>query len=316
MKKWTLIFFVLSFSFVLGACSSNSDESSDSATIESGAEGQDTAESSADMEMATNDSDEKAQYNQEEAEQSSESEQVREVETNSASTSDRKVIYNANLQVEVKDYNQATNELESQVEEAGGFIVESTSHGGSENGLQEGSMTVRIPQENFQQFINVVEEGNMKVVDKSVSGQDVTEEFVDLKSRLKSKQVVEERLLSFMEEAKKTEDLLKISNDLSEVQTEIEQITGRINYLQNKADLATVTLHIYENRVNVPNINEEELNTWEKTKQQFMESINFLLSAVSGIFVFIVGNLPTLLLLAIVGLIILRIVKKRSGKEN
>ncbi|MRH43705.1 DUF4349 domain-containing protein [Aquibacillus halophilus] len=313
MRKWLMPIFIISIIFILGACAGN-DESADDAGSAEG-EAMNTEESSREMEMATSDSDSAdAEYDQDTANEAAE--QPNQVETNSANTIDRKIIYNGNLRVEVKNYNEAINELESQVEDTGGFIVESSSYGGSEDGLQEGSITARIPQENFQQFIKVVEDGNMKVVEKSVSGQDVTEEFVDLQSRIKSKRVVEERLLSFMEDAEKTEDLLKISNDLSKVQEEIEQITGRMNYLQNKSDLATVTIHIYENRVNIPNINEEGLNTWEKTKQQFNESINFLLSAVSGLFVFIAGNLPVLLIIAAAGLVAFRIVRKKNKKKE
>jgi len=102
-------------------------------------------------------------------------------------------------------------------------------------------------------------------VDSSITGQDVTEEYIDLESRLKSKQAVESRF-SFMEQAEKTEDLLAISKDLAKVQEEIETIKGRMNYLENKADLATVTISIEENKVEVKNLGDSQLKTWEKNK--------------------------------------------------
>ncbi|NBJ71147.1 MULTISPECIES: DUF4349 domain-containing protein [Clostridia] len=74
---------------------------------------------------------------------------------------------------------------------------------------------------------------------------------MDLESWLHSKKVVEKRLLAFIEQAAKTEDLLNISADLAKVQEEIEQITGRMNYLQNKADLATVHIEVRENDVSL-----------------------------------------------------------------
>ncbi|MFB4169404.1 DUF4349 domain-containing protein [Virgibacillus sp. JSM 102003] len=229
----------------------------------------------------------------------------------------RKIIYTANLRIEVKRYQKAVNDIQSQVEDRGGYIVESNMHGGSEDGSTNGQLTARIPQEQFREFVQLVEDGSSEVLESSISGQDVTEEYIDLESRLKSKRVVEKRLLSFMEQAKKTEDLLTISDDLAKVQGEIEEITGRMNYLENKADLATVTIHIQEKNVTISSINKEDLNTWEKTKQQFMRSINVLISAFSSLFVFFIGNLPVLIILGAVGLAIFFIIKrsKRSSRE-
>ncbi len=127
-------------------------------------------------------------------------------------------------------------------------------------------MTVRIPAKQFQSFLTILDEGNMKVQEKAVSGEDVTEQYVDLTARLEAKEVVEKRLLSFMEKAEKTEDLLKISADLAEVQEEIEQLTGKIKYLENQSDFATIDLFIKENNTSLPSVQNESASTWEKNE--------------------------------------------------
>lgn len=152
------------------------------------------------------------------------------------------------------------------------------------------------------------------MLDSNISGEDVTEEYVDLESRLKSKRVVEERLLAFMEEAEKTEDLLKISNDLAKVQEEIDQIVGRMKYLENKSDLATVTIHIEERNVSLTG--EEDLNTWERTAEQFKKSLNFLMSFFSGLVVYVVGGFPIIAIMALIGLIIYYIIRKQRKKDS
>ncbi|WP_407272691.1 DUF4349 domain-containing protein [Radiobacillus sp. PE A8.2] len=309
MKK---ILFALLFAFlILTACSSNDSESANDSDTSSGSYDGSAEESAADRDMGFNDSADEM-IEGETAELQNESPQEADVDfENAEQATERKVIYTADLRVEVNDYEKTISNIQKQVTATGGYVVESHTYGGDENELKEGMVQVRVPQEHFQSFLEYVESGSMDVLERSVSGQDVTEEFVDLKSRLKSKRVVEERLLSFMEGAEKTEDLLKISNDLAKIQEEIEQITGRMNYLQNKADLATVSIYVVEDRVNIPKVNEENLNTWEKTQQQFMESINFLISAASGLFVFFGGSLPILILLAIIGLVVYGVVKKR-----
>ncbi|MCT2534895.1 DUF4349 domain-containing protein [Aquibacillus koreensis] len=307
MKKRVLYIMFILLGVILVACSNDQNSLEESANEDAGMD----TEESADMEMKMSDDGE---Y-ENQAESPQEDVVADEATNGSTPQVNRMIIYNANLTVEVKNYTNAMNELQKQVTDQGGYIVESNTYGGSEEDLSEGMIKVRIPQEKFQSFIQLIEQGSVKVVEKNVSGEDVTEQYVDLESRLKSKRVVEERLLSFMEQAEKTEDLLKISSDLAKVQEEIEQLTGKMNYLKNQSDLATVTIHMYENRVNIPSVNQEELNTWDKTKEQFMNSINFLLAAFSGLVVFFVGNLPSLILLGILGIIVYRIVRKRMKDE-
>ena len=118
-----------------------------------------------------------------------------------------------------------------------------------------------------------------------------------------------------MKDAEKTEDLLKISSDLAKVQEEIEVLVGKIKYLENQTSFSTIELTMVENRVIIPEIENKDLNTWEKTKKQFITSTNALLSIGSGIIVFIVGNLPVLILVTIIAVAVFWIIKKRKIKE-
>lgn len=239
--------------------------------------------------------------------------------TNTAELSvERMVIFNAEMNLRVKNFEKARNALEQKAKSYKGYIVQSSSNR-YDGEQQSGTMTFRIPQEHFQSFLNDAEGLSVQVYNRQVSGQDVTEEYVDIESRLKSKKAVEARLLDFMKEAKKTEDLLKISTDLARVQEEIEQIAGRKKYLENQSALSTVTITIEENDVPVPKIDNENLNTWQKIKKQFAENINLLLAAGSGVIVFFVGNLPILLIVGIIVtgiIIVVRRYTRRSDNNN
>lgn len=308
MKKIVLaVLFVFSIGILLAACSNDDEDQTaeyDVSTEDSAEDGGFTVET------------EEAEIGQEIARDDAESSQGREMPENTdAAQQDRKIIYTADFRVEVKNYQDSVRSLQNSISEFGGYVVESAMYEESENSSTSGYITARIPQEQFDAFTEVVEEGSDNVLESSVSGQDVTEEYIDLESRLKSKEVVEERLLSFMEQAEETEDLLAISNDLANVQEEIEEITGRMNYLQDKSDLATVTIHIQERDVKLSGVGEDDLNTWEKTQEQFMKSINFLISIFSGLFVFLVGNLPLILLLGVIGLIVFWVIRKRRKNE-
>ncbi|MCU9613043.1 DUF4349 domain-containing protein [Caldibacillus lycopersici] len=229
---------------------------------------------------------------------------------------ERKIIYTANLQIEVKEYQQALEDITEQVTASGGYIVSSTMYEDTEADATNGELMVRIPQDKYPTFIDEVEQLSSKVLESSVTGQDVTEEYIDLESRLKSKRVVEARLLTFMEQAEKTEDLLAISDDLAAVQEDIETIIGQMNYLANRSDLATITINMYEKNVTIGGLGDDELNTWEKTVEQLKKSVNFLLHMFSGLVVLLIGNIPIFIILGAIAAITFYIVKKQRKKQS
>ena len=229
----------------------------------------------------------------------------------------RMVIYNAELDIRVENFEKARNALEQKAQAYNGYIVQSNSNR-YDGEQQSGTMTFRIPQEHFHAFLNDAEGLSVQVNNRHVNGQDVTEEYVDLESRLKSKKAVEARLLEFMNQAQKTEDLLKISSDLADVQEQIEQIAGRKKFLENQTALSTVTISLQENEVAIPKIDNDNLNTWQKIKKQFADNINILLAAGSGIIVFLVGNLPILVIVGSIVAAIIYFVRKKTkpGQSN
>lgn len=287
MKKYISI---LVFSLLLVACT--------------GEEVDDTAEGTADIAHDTESygvEDSELQFSNEEEGQDAETEKsVEDVEVDSAE-SNRKVIYTADIDVETDDLKTFSNQVQKEAARIGGYVLESTLYNEKTENSKSGQMTIRIPQEDFHPFLDFIEEGSTKVLDHYVSGEDVTEEFVDLESRLKSKEKVEERLLDFLAGAEETEDLLKISNDLARVQEEIEMIVGRMNYLQDKTDFSTITISIRERNVTLSNVN-NDLNTWQETKQQFMKSINSIITILSKLSILIIGNLPVLAIIGVLAL--------------
>ncbi|MEH7246313.1 DUF4349 domain-containing protein [Neobacillus niacini] len=225
------------------------------------------------------------------------------------------VIYQADLQLRVKKFEQTLQSIEDHVTKYGGYISESNI---SKDGVEQvsGSITVRVPQKSFQAFLRDAEGQAAEVLQRRITGTDVTEEYVDLDSKLKSRRVVEERLTTFMQSAEKTEDLLKISADLAKVQEEIETILGRMKFLENQTTLSTVHISLYENKVIVPDLEDGDLNTWDKTKKQFMKSTNILLAGISGLVVFLLGNLPILIILAVAAVSIYFYIKKKSRRNR
>ncbi|WP_312095776.1 DUF4349 domain-containing protein [Niallia sp.] len=304
MKKFRIIFLLLLlFLLLLTACSSKNSENKS-------ADSTSTAEQN--VEMAELDSSKREVMNEPSTTANKENSGRTEAEM---TKKERMVIYNVNLSIQVKGYQQVEANIQSKATELGGYVVESSIYdSGSE--YINGTIIVKIPQAQFQSYIKEVEKNSIKVTEKSVTGNDVTEEFVDLESRLKAKEAVEKRLLTLMDQADKTEDLLKISNDLATVQEEKEQILGRMKYLQNNVDYSTVTIQLQEELVKVDVIKDKDsLNTWQKAKSQFVSTVNGVISFLSGVVVFVIGLSPIIIPLVIVLIIWFIYRKKRKPQE-
>ncbi|PLT29237.1 DUF4349 domain-containing protein [Peribacillus deserti] len=206
----------------------------------------------------------------------------------------RKMIYQAQVDLEVKDFKDSQTLIEKEIQNVKGQMINQEVFN-TEGNNQEGTFTLRVPQPSFQEFLRRLQSlKGVQVTSQNIQGNDVTEEYVDLSSRLKAKQAVEARLYAFMKEAKKTEELLQISRDLGTVQEEIENIKGRMQFLDKNSQMSTVTLHIREDKVIIPDIDSKELNTWERSKQSFVHTLQGLISVISGLLVFLIGGSPVL----------------------
>ena len=304
MRKAMRIFLFSTLFIILAACSSNDESKSVSPEMASDSKEM-SNQVSGDMDSPS-----------EEAESEAVTVESSESETKApVVATERMIIHQASLSVNVKELDKAQSNIEQKVEQYGGYIVESNVFQ-EDDQTSSGKMIVRIPEKNFEKFLLDAEEEAAEILERNVTGQDVTEQYVDLESRVKSKRAVEERLLEFMSKAQKTDDLLKISADLATIQEEIEVMVGKMKYLENQTSFSTIELTMYENRVVVPEIESKELNTWEKTKKQLATSTNSILSAGSALIVFFIGNLPVLVILGAIGFVVYVVIKRRLRLEH
>ncbi|OQY17991.1 MAG: hypothetical protein B6I35_13725 [Anaerolineaceae bacterium 4572_32.2] len=158
------------------------------------------------------------------------------------STIERIIIRNASLSLVVPDTEAALKEIGDLVDELEGWIVESYTYQYQE-GLQA-SVTLRIPAEKLDTALERVRGLATEVRSENVSGQDVTEEYVDLQSSLRNREATQSRLLEYLEDAEDTEAALAVDEQLRQIEAEIEHLKGRIQYLEQSAAMATISLDI------------------------------------------------------------------------
>lgn len=159
----------------------------------------------------------------------------------------RKVIQSAELTLQTVRYDELNDKLQSLVASFGGYIENSSVQGDvpGSNALRNASYTLRVPSGKLQSFLQSAGDlGN--VVSKSISGQDVTQNYFDAETRVKSLRTEQDRLLSLMQAAEKMDDILKIEQRLTDVENEIEQLTGQLKQWDSLVSLSTVTIKIRE----------------------------------------------------------------------
>ena len=157
---------------------------------------------------------------------------------------ERKIIKRANLQIEIKDISKVSKDVIALVEKYQGEISDSREWVTGQN-RQYSRYELRIPSEEFYQAIDQLEEMG-KVVSRSISGQDVTEEYIDLESRLKNLKSQEERYRQLLNKAEEVEDILKIERELSRVRGNIESLQGRLKYYDNRVNMSTINVEFRE----------------------------------------------------------------------
>jgi hypothetical protein len=159
----------------------------------------------------------------------------------------RRVIRTAELSVETDTPEVAVSKLTALANAKAGFVVSSeTSRWSDSDGAETVSTTLvfRVPAAAFDEALAVVRGLGTRVSSEKVTGQDVTEEYVDLEARVRAQRAVEEQYLGVLKEARTIPDILAVQQKLGEVRTEIERAEGRRRFLENQTSLSTITVHV------------------------------------------------------------------------
>lgn len=152
----------------------------------------------------------------------------------------RLIIKNAEVELLVEDTDTAINRSLGIVTEYGGYVVSNRTWFSGE--LKYATLSLGVPAENFEEMLRRLKDLAIGVTNETVSGQDVTDEYVDLESRLRNLEATAGRIREFLDQARDVEESLRVSNQLSEIEGQIEQVKGRMAYLKDRAAFSTITL--------------------------------------------------------------------------
>lgn len=229
----------------------------------------------------------------------------------------RKLIRTVNLEVETREFDRTTAELEAKVRQLGGYIEKLETYNGSRysgrQSVKYSNLTIRVPKENLDSFLETVSDV-CNVVRQSEDMKDVTLSYVDMESRRNTLRTEQERLLGFLEQAETVEEIIALEERLSNVRYQLESMESQLRTIDNQVDYATVRLNISEVQELTP---VAEQTAWERLVEGFGGNLRDIGEGFVEFAIWLVVNIPYFVVWGIViALIVLLLRKLRTRTEE
>jgi len=152
------------------------------------------------------------------------------------------VIKDAELEVLVQSTDVAIAQVNQLTADYGGYIISTQSW--YTDGFKHATLRLGIPSTSFETVLNQLRDIGLRVINETASGQDVSNEYVDLQSKLTNLEATAARIRDFLNEAKTIDETLTISAQLAELEAQIEKVKGQMRYYEGRSAYSTVTVNL------------------------------------------------------------------------
>ncbi len=213
---------------------------------------------------------------------------------------DRKIIKNAAITLEVQDVFSALNQVTLLSSQYGGYVVSSRSWYVQD--YPHAAYSFAVPVERFEEAIEQVRRLG-KVLDETTSGQDVTDQYVDLEARIRNQEATAERIRSFLDQTRTVDEALKVNQQLSQVEEQLEQLKGQRNALGQRAAFSAISV---EFSPTIPNAGARLSGTWSPlgTLAEATDALAAILRVLVDIAIWVVVlSLPFIVIVGVVFLV-------------
>lgn len=215
----------------------------------------------------------------------------------------RKLIKEGSIVFETADTKATKSIIEKATKQFKGYLSEDNEY---DYGYRvQHNVTIRIPSENFDKLLSTISNSVEEMDDQNITVKDVTEEYVDVEARLKSKKKVEERYMSLLSKAHNVGDILQVEHELARIREDIERVEGRLRYLKNQVSLSTLRITYYQTVET-----EESFGFGKKVSNGFENGFKGLL----WFFIGLVNIWPFILFIVIGVWVLVRWIKRRNKK--
>jgi hypothetical protein len=234
-----------------------------------------------------------------------------------AATAERMIIRTMNMSVVVEDTDETMSTIRDTLRQFNGFVANSNRW--MVGNQPYASVTVRVPAESLDALVDTVRGMAIRVENEHSSGQDVTEEYVDIQARLRNLEATETELLALLTEVRenrsKAEDVLAIHREITNIRGQIESLKGRSQYLERMTALATLSIEIRPRQAPGPVVEAAQWNpliTLNRALRAFIAAFQVLLDLA----IYIVIFSPFVLVPIGALLLLVRALRRRKGRPT
>ncbi|MEK6507329.1 DUF4349 domain-containing protein [Myroides sp. C4067] len=214
---------------------------------------------------------------------------------------ERMIVKEGNIRFETSNAQETRANIVASSKKLNGYLSQDTSN--VYGNRTEHTIVIRVPAKNFETLLEGVTQTATKVDSKNINALDVTEEFIDIEARIKTKKEIEERYKELLKRANTIDDILRIERELGTLRADIESFEGRLKYLKSRISLSTLTVTFYEK-------GESTTGFGYEVSSAFGSGWSNLLSFVIGLF-----YIWPFILISIGLILIIRRIRKRR-KQN
>ncbi|MHC0444468.1 DUF4349 domain-containing protein [Flavobacterium sp. 3-218] len=215
----------------------------------------------------------------------------------------QKIIKSANLKFETADIEETFQQIQKAVKE-NNATIQSDSEGKNNISLYR-TITVKVPSQNFDVFLQSITKGVSYFDEKEISSEDVTDQYIDLDSRLKTKRKLEERYIEILKKATKVSEILEIEKQISEIREEIESKQGQLKYLESRISESRVFINFYK-----PIAEKQSVKVSYGSK--LLTAVNSGFNELSGFFIWLISVWPFIIIFCVLAYFIRKRFKRRK----
>jgi len=218
----------------------------------------------------------------------------------------KKVIKNGSLRLKVESTEDSAEKIKEIAKQYKGEVANVNLYRQGKNGLG-GNLTVKVPVDQFESAMKAIKAVGDQVLSESISGSDVTEEYVDLQAQIRNKKAEEETFRNLLERSGKLDDVLSVTREVARVRGEIDRLEGRIKFMESQTDMSRIDVSLVEY--------EQIASTaikWKPARVAQKALHNLVLNSqktINGVIYFIIATLPVLIIIALVIFILYKAVK-------
>ncbi len=211
---------------------------------------------------------------------------------------ERKLIREGEIGFETGDVAETRTAILKAVKDMGGYIGRDEAM--NQTDRQQHTMLIRVTSEKFDELLAAVSKNASRIESQNIRVLDVTEEYIDVEARVKTKKELEARYMALLQKAAKVEEILNIERELANLRSEIESIEGRLKFLKDQVSYSSLTVNFYERTT-------ASYGFWSKIGSAVKNGWNLLMALLVGM----VNIWPVILIIAAAVFLLVRYERRK-----